>query len=268
MGQTRKTARQATYGPQLHLTLKSRLYVLLRDELGLGRQPKIAQLLCDEIVQLVDECFVTEDQIRVGQVLVLAPEQGQSNSFRYGLDQIKLRAVRLTLLVPEDIEALAGGVSHDEVRMVRMARMVREAFQQGACLSTSQLGLLMGMSPATVAARIRRYHEEHDELLPLRGIVEDCSSAITHKEQIVNLHLEGLTTSEIASKTNHSPKSVERYVRRFNQVREIIRYLDKAPDPAVIARILGIGEKLARAYLELLPENEMPTRTSTTEDGL
>ena len=39
MGQTRKTARQATYGPQLHLTLKSRLYVLLRDELGLGRQP-------------------------------------------------------------------------------------------------------------------------------------------------------------------------------------------------------------------------------------
>jgi hypothetical protein len=257
MGQTRKTTRKAMYGPQQHLTLKSRLFVLLRDELGLGRQPKVAQLLCDEITSLVDECFVADDQMKVGQVLVLAPEQGQGNSFRHGLDQVKLRAVRLTLLTPEDVAALAGQSPHDEVRMTRMARMIREAYDQGACLSTSQLGLLVGVHPGTVAARIRRYHEEHDELLPLRGIVEDCSSATTHKEQIIKLHLEGLSTSEIAAKTNHSPKSVERYLRRFNQVREMVRYLDRAPDPVVVSRILGIGEKLARAYLQLIPENEV-----------
>jgi hypothetical protein len=258
MGKSQKTSRQATYGPQRHLTLKSQLFVLLRDELGLGRQPKIAQLLCDEITAVVDECFVSEDQLKIGQVLVLAPEIGQGNSFRHGLDQVKLRAVRLTLLAPEDIQALANGVSHDEVRMQRMARMIREAYDQGACLSTTQLGLLVGFSPATVASRVRRYHEEHDELLPLRGIVEDCSSATTHKAEIVRLHLEGLTTSEIAAKTNHAPKNVERYLRRFNQVREFVRYLDKAPEPTVIARILGISEKLTRAYLELLPENEIP----------
>lgn len=258
MGAHRKTSREATYGPQRHLTLKSRLFVLLRDELGLGRQPKIAQLLCDEIVSLVDECFVTEDQLKLGQALVLAPEAGQGNSFRFGLDQLRMRPVRLTLLTPEDIAALAAGASHLEVRMIRMARMVHEAFDQGACLTTSQLGLLVGMSPATVASQIRRYHEEHGELLPLRGIVEDCSSATTHKVEIVRLHLEGLTTSEIAEKTHHNPKSVERYLRRFNQVREFVRYLDKTPDPTVIARILGIGEKLARAYLELLPADEQP----------
>jgi len=58
--------------------------------------------------------------------------------------------------------------------------------------------------------------------------------------------------------THHTPKSVERYLRRFNQVREFVRYLDKTPDPTVIARILGIGEKLAQAYLELLPADEQP----------
>jgi DNA-binding CsgD family transcriptional regulator len=143
--------------------------------------------------------------------------------------------------------------------MTRMARMVNEAFKQGACLTTSQLGLLVGMSPATVANQIRRYHEEHGELLPLRGIVEDCSSATTHKVEIVRLHLKGLTTSEISEKTHHTPKSVERYRRRFNQVREFVRYLDKTPDATVIARILGIGQKLALAYLELLPANDSPT---------
>lgn len=260
MGAHRKTSREATYGPQRHLTLKSRLFTLLRDELGLGRQPKIAQLLCDEIATVVDECFVSEDQLRIGQALVLAVEQGQGNSFRYGLDQVRTRPVRLTLLTPEDVAALAAGEKHHEVRMRRIVRMVKEAFDQGACLTTSQLGLLLGISPAVVGGHIRAYHEAHDELLPIRGVVEDCSSATTHKTEIVRLHLLGYTTSEIAEKTHHNPKSVERYLRRFNQVRECVRYFDKPPEPAILARILGIGERLARAYLELLPPDERPTQ--------
>ena len=34
--------------------------------------------------------------------------------------------------------------------------------------------------------------------------------------------------------------------------------IDKTPDPAVVARIIGIGEKLARSYLELIPADELP----------
>jgi hypothetical protein len=252
------TTRESTYGSQRHLTLKSRLFVLLRDELGLGRQPKIAQLLCDEIVQLVDACFVTEDQLRIGQILVLAPELGQSHSFLKSLEQLKLKPVRLTLLVPEDIAALVSGVPQGQVRITRIARIVRQAFEQGACLTTTQIGLLLGLCPSVVSKQIREYHEAHAELLPIRGIVEDCSSAISHKAQVIKLHLEGLSTSEISKKTNHAPKSVERYVRRFNQIREFVHYLDRAPEPTVVARILGIGEKLARAYLQLIPEEQLP----------
>ena len=254
----KKTARQALYGPQRHLTLKSRLFGLLRDELGLGRQPKIAQLLCADIASLVEECYVTEEQLRIGQMLILAPEKGQTHTFRMGLDQVKMRPVRITLLTPQDIEDLAAGVSYTEVRMKRIVRMVKEAFEQGACLSTTQLGLLVGIHPGTVAAQVRRYHDDHDEILPLRGIVEDCSSATSHKELIVKLHLSGMTTSEISEKTNHTPKSVERYLRRFNQVRELIGHLDAIPEPVVVARIVAISEKLARAYLALIPEDELP----------
>jgi hypothetical protein len=252
-----KTSRQATYGPQRHLTLKSRLFVLLRDELGLGRQPKIAQLLCDEIVQLVEECYVAEDEMRIGQVLVLAPEHGQGNSYRRGQQQIKLKPVRLSLLITEDIDALFNGAPMNEVRIKRIERMVKEAFDQGACLTTTLLGLLLGLSPSVVSKHVREYHDGHDELLPLRGIVEDCSSATTHKAQVIRLHLQGLSTNEIAAKTHHAPKNVERYVRRFNQVREFCSYLDRRPDPTVVARILGISEKLARSYLELLNDNDV-----------
>jgi hypothetical protein len=254
----RKTSRQALYGPQKQLNLKSQLFGLLRDELGLGRQPKIAQLLCDDIAAVVEECYVTEDQLRIGQLLILAPEKGQSNGFRAGLDRVKMRPVKLTLLTPEDIEDLANGTDHTEVRMKRIARMVKEAFEQGACLSTIQLGVLVGIHPGVVAEQVRRYHDTHEELLPLRGIVEDCSPATSHKELIVKLHLSGMTTSEISQKTNHTPKSVERYLRRFNQVRELVHHLHDAPEPVVVARILAISETLARAYLALIPDDELP----------
>jgi len=92
----------------------------------------------------------------------------------------------------------------------------------------------------------------------MRGIVEDCSPAVSHKAQIVARHLKGESTSEIARATSHTPRSVERYLRRFEQVREIVRYLDKEPDPPVIARILGCSQRLVQTYLELVPQRAQP----------
>jgi DNA-binding CsgD family transcriptional regulator len=96
-------------------------------------------------------------------------------------------------------------------------------------------------------------------VLPLRGIVEDCSPAISHKALIIAKHLEGLSTSEIARQTHHTPRSVERYIRRFEQVRELVRYLGKRPESPLIARILRCSPRLVRTYLELIPGEELLT---------
>ena len=42
--------------------------------------------------------------------------------------------------------------------------------------------------------------------------------------------------------------------REVEQVRELVRYLDRAPEPATIARILNCSERLVQAYLALIPE--------------
>ncbi len=41
----------------------------------------------------------------------------------------------------------------------------------------------------------------------------------THKAAIIRLYLEGLTTPEIASRTYHAKKSVDRYIEGFERVR-------------------------------------------------
>ena len=255
MGSPQRSWRETVYGPERARTLKSRLFVLLRDELGLGRQPKVARLLVDEIVEVVQQTLVDASVLGPGQILVLAPEVGQGPSWTWRkLEDKRMKAVPLTLIATEDLERLVAGEKLAEVRLQRMVRLVREAYEQGVTLTSTQLSMMTGVSPGHVSAKLAAYMREHDVVLPTRGIVEDCSPAVTHKAQIIERHLKGESTSEIARATSHTPRSVERYVRRFEQVREIVRYLDRAPEPATIARILSCSEGLVRAYLALIPD--------------
>ena len=268
MGSPQTPWRERVYGPERARTLKSRLFVLLRDELGLGRQPKVARLLVDEIVAVVEATLVDAAVLRPGQAVVLCPELGQGPSWTWRkLEDKRMKAVHLTLVSGEDIERLVEGHPLSDVRKQRMARLATEAYEQGATVTSCQLGVLTGISPSRVSAQLQAYTEETGELLPLRGIVEDCSPAISHKAMIIAHHLTGESTSEIARATQHTPRSVERYIARFEQVRELVRYLDKAPDPAVVARILGCSERLVRAYLALLPPDEQPQAAPAPQEG-
>ncbi len=261
-----KSWQECTYGPERCRTLKSRLFVLLRDELGLGRQPKVARLLVDEIVGVVEATLVDASLIRPGQVLVLAPEIGQGPSWMWNrLEDKRMKAVALDLVDAEDIERLASGEGISRVRQQRMGRLTKQAYEQGVTLTSCQLSLMTGISPSRVSRQLRALMKETGKVLPLRGIVEDCSPATTHKCRIVELHLQGQSTSEIVRATDHTPRSVERYIRRFEQIREFMRYLDKIPNVSVIARILGCSERLARTYIALLPAEEMPGREGSQE---
>jgi len=255
MGSPQTPWRERLWGPERSRTLKSRLYVLLRDELGLGRQPKVARLLVDEIAAVVESTLTDAGALHPGQIHVLAPEVGQGPSWQWRrLEDKKMKAVILTLVAQEDVERLVAGERLPMVRQQRMARLAKEAFAQGATLTSCQLAMMTGVSPGLVSSQLKAWMDEHNETLPMRGIIEDCSPAVTHKAQIIAHHLDGKTTAEIAQATSHTPHSVERYIRRFEQVRELVGYLGQTPEPATIARILGCSEKLVLAYLPMIPK--------------
>jgi DNA-binding CsgD family transcriptional regulator len=245
--------REKTYSPQQALTLSSRLYVLLRDELGLGRQPKVARLLANEILKVVEETLVNADTLRPGQLLVLAPEIGQGASWSRGkLEEKRLKAIRLSLIEADDINRLAAGERPYLVRRQRLVRVIRQAHEQGAVLSSAQLAIIFGYSAASIGVHLKAHKKATGEVLPTRGIVEDIGKGTTHKKQIVARHLNGESTSEIARATNHTPRSVERYIRRFEQVRELVSHIGDS-DPVVVARILDCSQQLVAEYLDLIP---------------
>jgi DNA-binding CsgD family transcriptional regulator len=258
VGSPAKSWREQVFGPERARTLKSRLFVLLRDELGLGREPKVASLLVEEILTVVETTMVDVAHVGPGQLVVLAPELGQGASWAHRrLEDKRMKAVVLDLIDPQDIEALASGQGLASVRHGRLARLVHQAYEQGATLTSCQLAMMTGISPSRVSEHLRSYMREHGEVLPTRGIIEDCSPAVSHKAEIIARHLKGETTSEIARATDHTPRSVERYIARFEQVRELVGYLAESPDPpAIAARILNCSERLVRTYLGLMEAAE------------
>jgi hypothetical protein len=132
--------------------------------------------------------------------------------------QTRLVPVRLTVVGQEDMDAMVAGVGAVARREIRLRRLTQEAYGQGGVLSEADLSLVTGYTDGGVSTAVIRLRKA-GEILPIRGYVADMGSWPTHKAAIVRLYLEGLTTPEIANRTHHAKKSVDRYIEGFERVR-------------------------------------------------
>jgi len=155
--------------------------------------------------------------------------------------------VRLKLLdFNTDLEALAQyGLAG--LRRHRLARLTRQAYDQGALLSYEDLAMLLTTSPATV--RRDAYYLRHQGLFVLtRGMKHDMGPGLSHKTLILDLYFKGYTFSEIERQTNHSEVSIKRYLADFIQIASLLR---QNFSPGQIRRIAQKSERLVREYLRL-----------------
>lgn len=155
--------------------------------------------------------------------------------------------VRLKLIdFNTDLEALANyGLAG--LRRHRIARLTRQAYDQGALLSYEDLAMLLTTSPATVKRDI--YHlRHHGMFIMTRGMKHDMGPGLSHKTIIIDLYLKGYTFSEIELKTNHSETSVKRYLADFTQI--ALLYKQKFTHNQ-IRLISKKSDRLVREYLQI-----------------
>jgi hypothetical protein len=131
----------------------------------------------------------------------------------------------------------------------RMARALSEAYVQDGLLSYAELQLVFLTSHATIGRALDAYQRQHGIILPSPGTVLDMGRTLTHKDLIIRLHLQGLSTLEIARQTHHHPKSVDAYLKTFDAV--LILHLYRIP-PALAATILGHGLSLIHEYHHII----------------
>ena len=155
--------------------------------------------------------------------------------------------VRLKLIdLNTDLDALANyGLAG--LRRHRLARITRQAYDQGTLLSYEDLALILTTSPATVRRDVQLLRHQ-GMFIMTRGTKHDMGPGLSHKTIILDLYFNGYTFSEIEQKTNHSENSVKRYLADFTQVATLYKQNFSHQQIRLIAKK---SDRLVREYIQL-----------------
>ena len=161
--------------------------------------------------------------------------------------------VRLRLFTDDERERLAAQeVTTAELRRERAIRFFAEAEAQDGLLTHDDVAWFVGASTATVGKWVRAHQRDEGEVVPTRGTLHDLGRGTTHKRIIVRLHLEGKLGGEIARRTRHAQKNVDRYIAGYERVRLLARSHTREEIPA----LANMSPSLVAEYLALVVDFE------------
>lgn len=231
-------------------------YGLIRLKSKNARNAIIQKLAEDfNLTPLIAEAFYQQFILYFQQHANVELSTGEIAYEAVAADQPPSKHIRLTRKVTvrlrlidfnSDLEALATyGLAG--LRRHRLARLTRQAYDQGALLSYEDLAILLTTSPATVKRDVY-YLRQQGQFILTRGRKQDMGPGLSHKTLILDLYFKGYTFSEIEQKTNHSEHSVKRYIADFLQVAALHR---QHFSPHQIRLIAQKSDRIVREYLQL-----------------
>ncbi len=212
--------------------------------------PVIRHKMAEQIVELVNQQLPAKDYLRPGQCVWNAV----SIRTRPDSPHCRLVPVILTLVDPSDTEQLAQGAPRHQVTQEAVARLTREAFQQGALLSMRDIGLLVWRKNASISSWRRAWESRHQTSLPHVGSLQDFGTCISHKTTIIRkVVYEGKDPRRVSDETKHSQWAVDRYLKDFYRVKICHQH---NPDIEFIARTTGLSKHLVQQYVEIISQHE------------
>lgn len=243
----KRLSNKIVYGPLSQKTLHNALKRELLTNFGFENMALIADLLIDRLLDIIDEFSVTADRLQPYQTMVIGVDRREKFGYGTSIANVKLKPAIVSLITPEEIQELAEGTALRELQPRMAARIIEEAYAQDSVLTFSIVGLLFGLSQATVSGWIRQYKEAHpDEILHHAGVVFDLGRTQTHKGPILMLHYQGLLTQEIARRTNHEPRRVDKYLKDHQR---IVTAHEAGHSFDEICLLTGLSPSLVREHL-------------------
>ena len=251
-----------TYGPLCQQTLESRLKRELLTNFGFENMGAVADVLIERFLAIVEEYAPLQKRLRPYQTMVLAVDKNERFGYGKRMEQCQLVPVFVTIITPEELQALADGARLRHMRPQIAARIMKEAYDQGGVLSFSTVGLLTSLSSnKTISLAVTEFYKQNpDVVLPHSGTILDMGTTLTHKRAAVLLKHQGLLEKEIARRINHHPRSVARYL---NDDERVGRLWAEGKSAEMISFITGLSLSLVKEYIAIRQEMEQQATEET-----
>lgn len=242
----------ALYGPQKNKTFAGALSAFFHQECPHLGGERIRKVLVQSIVDIVDRFYPQTTHLRPGQTPWITVDRNEASAYGKKMTDTRMTSVILDLITPHDTDDLINRKRTRQIRKEALARLCKQAYEQGGCLTTAELCILLKVPRTEVAKLIREWQEENQELLPTRGTIHDIGPSVTHKKKIIEkLFLQGKSTENVMRETHHSADAVHRYIVAFKQV---VLCRKKGLHTGEIAFAVNMSIRLVEEYQRLIEE--------------
>ncbi len=244
--------RAAEFGPMKNKTFAGALSAFFEKECPHLGGERIRKVLVQAIVDIVDRFYPRTTHLRPGQTPWITVDRNESSAYGKKMTGTKMTSVILDLVTPQDADDRINGKRTRQTRKDALGRLCKQAYEQGGCLTTAELCILLKAPKTEVTQLIQQWQEENEEVLPTRGTIHDIGPSVTHKKKIIEkLFLEGKTVEDVMRETHHSADAVHRYIVAFKQV---VLCRKKGLQPGEIAFAVNMSIRLVEEYQRLIEE--------------
>lgn len=208
--------------------------------------PILRHKMVEELLKLLQDLLPLKDHIKPGQIVWNAV----SINTRADSPNVRLVPVALTIIDEQDIEQLSIGTPMKEIMKQAIARITKEAYDQGALLSMRDIGLLTWRNGSAISQYRKLYEKEQGVTLPHPGSLQDMGSCVSHKSTIIKkIVIEKKDPLAVAQETNHSVWAVDRYLKDFNRVQ--LCHKD-GKNIEFISLATGLNKRVVNEYIKLI----------------
>lgn len=229
----------------IHRFFKEHIPGLMGDEL--------LKIITQKIVDLVQTYAYEITRIKPGQLLWVAVDKAT----RADSPKVRFKPIVLTLVNQDEIGTLEeGNQSLPDLTSATIARLCKEAFEQGTVLSMRDIGLILKRTCGHVSNLRKEYEKEHDVQLPTPAVIQDMGSGVTHKAIILRkILIEKKEMSIVRNETFHTQQAIDRYLKDYRRV-ELL--LNEKKDIFYIAQITQMSLYLIKQYQIIYNETNTP----------
>ena len=208
--------------------------------------PVVRENIADALIDLFNSICPESSRLKPGQIVWNALDKRT----RADSEKRRYKPVILSLVTDDEVSMFEKGTTISTIRKSVMARMIREAYEQEAVLSTRDLSLLL-VSSASYLSHLRiEYEKEYRTVLPHTGVIHDMGTTLTHKNIIIYKHVvEKKDPTIVARETNHSQNAVDKYLKDFNRVKTLV---NDNKDINFIHHTTNIARPVIKQYLQII----------------
>jgi hypothetical protein len=208
--------------------------------------PVVRENIADALIDLFNSLCPESSRLKPGQIVWNALDKRT----RADSEKRRYKPVSLSLVTDDEVSMFENNCPVQQIRQNVMARMIKEAYQQGAVLSTRDLSLLLVSTGSWLSHQRIEYEKKHQTILPHTGVIHDMGTTLTHKRIIIYKHVvEKKDPSVVARETNHSQMAVDKYLKDFNRVKTLVND-NKNID--FIHHTTNMSRPLIKQYLQII----------------